>query len=47
MGATDNQPLTVYTRKNFKKKEKNDKFYHNKKKDKKPNNTKRDTSNVQ
>ena len=43
MGATDDQALAVYTRKNFKKKEK---FYHKKKKDKKQKKTKRYTSNV-
>ena len=43
MVAIDNQALAVYTRKNFKKK---DNFHHNKKKDKKPKNTKRDILNV-
>ena len=42
MGATDDQALTIHTRKNFKKK---DNFYHNKKKDKKLKKTKRDTLN--
>ena len=46
MGETDDQSLTVHTRKNFKKKEKKENFNHNKKKDKKPKKTKRDTSNV-
>ena len=45
MGATEDQALTVHTRKNFKKKEKKENFHHNKK-DKKPKKTKRDTSNV-
>ena len=45
MGETNNQALTFYTRKNFKKKEKKENFHHNKKKDKKPK--KRDTANVQ
>ena len=45
MGATDDQALAVYTRKNFKKKEKNEYFHHNKK-DKKPKKTKRDISNI-
>ena len=43
MGATNNQALTIHTGTNFKKKEN---FNHNKKKDKKPKNTKIDTSNV-
>ena len=43
MGATNDQALTAYTRKNFKKKEK---FHHNKKKDKKQKNSKRDPSNI-
>ena len=46
MGATNNKALTVHTRKNFKKKEKMEKFHHNKKKDKKQKKTKRDPSNV-
>ena len=46
MGETEDQALTVNTRKNFKKKEKKENFHHNKKKDKKQNNTKRDNSNV-
>ena len=46
MGETDDQALIVHTRKNFKNKDKKDKFHHNKKKDKKPKKTKRDTSNV-
>ena len=45
MRATDNQSLTVQTRKNLKKKEKKEKFHHNKN-DKKPKKTKRDISNV-
>ena len=45
MGATDDQALTVHTRKNLKKKEKKENFYHNKKKDKKLKKTKRDTLN--
>ena len=47
MGTTDDQALTVYTGKNFKKKDKKENFHHNNKKDKKPKNTKRDISNVQ
>ena len=47
MGATEDQALTVHTRNNFNKKEKKDKFYHNKKQDKKQNNIKRYPSNVQ
>ena len=43
MGATEDQALTVHTRRNFKKKEN---FHHNKKKDKKLKKTKRDTSNA-
>ena len=43
MGATDDQALTVHTRKNFKKKQN---FHDNNKKDKKPNKTKIDTSNI-
>ena len=39
MGEIEDQGLTVHTRKNFKKKEK---FHHNKNKDKKQKNTKRD-----
>ena len=35
MGATDDQALTIHTRKKFKKKEKKKNFHHNKKKDKK------------
>ena len=46
IGATDNQALTVHTKKNFKKKEKKENFHHNKKKDKKPKKTERDLSNV-
>ena len=46
LGATNNQALTVYTRKNFKKKEKKQNFHRNKKKEKKQKNTKRDTSNI-
>ena len=46
MGETDDQALVVYTRKNFKKKDKNDNFHHNKKKDKKSKQTKIDLSNV-
>ena len=46
MGATNDQALTVYTRKNFKNKEKKENFHHNKKKDKKPKNIKRYLSNV-
>ena len=42
MGAIDDQVLTIYTRNNFKKKEKKENFHHNKKKDKKYNKTKRD-----
>ena len=45
MEANDDQALTIHTKKNFKKKEKEN-FHHNKKKDKKPKNTKRDTSNI-
>ena len=45
MGATEDQALVVYTRKNFKK-EKKENFHHNKKKDKKLKKTKRDLSNV-
>ena len=43
MGETDDQALTIYTRKNFKKKVN---FHHNKKKEKKLKNIKRDLSNV-
>ena len=46
MGETDDQALTVYTRKNFKKKENKEWFYHNKKKDKKSKKTKIDLLNV-
>ena len=46
MGATGDRALTVYTRKNFKKKENKENFHHNKKKDKKPKKTKIDTSNI-
>ena len=46
MGETDDQSLTVYTKKNFKKKENKERFSHNKKKDKKPKKTKRDILNV-
>ena len=46
MGATKDNSLTVHTRKNYKKKDKKEKFHHNKKKDKKENKTKRDPSNV-
>ena len=45
MGATDNQPLTFHTSTNFKNKEKKENFHH-KKKENKPKNTERDTSNV-
>ena len=45
MGATKDQPLTVHTRKNFKKKKKKENFHHNKK-EKKQKKTKRDPSNV-
>ena len=45
-GVAKYQSLTVHTRKNFKKKEKNEAFHHNNKKDKKSKKTKRDTSNV-
>ena len=44
MGATEDQDLTVHTKKNFKKKEN---FHHNNKKDKKQKKTKRYPSNVQ
>ena len=47
IGPTDDQALTVYTRKNFKKKEKKEKFHQNKKKDKKSKKNKRDISNFQ
>ena len=58
MVETNDQALVVYTRKNFKnkekkenfhqnkKKEKKDNFHHNKKKENKSKNTKRDLSNV-
>ena len=46
MGETDDQSLTVYTKKNFKKKENKEQFSHNNKKDKKPKKTKRDLLNV-
>ena len=46
MGASDDQSLAFYTRKNFKKKDKKENFHHNKKKDKKPKKAKRDFSNV-
>ena len=42
MGETEDQALTVHTKKNFKK----ENFHHNKKKDKKQKKTKRDPSNV-
>ena len=42
MGATEDQALTVHTRKNYKKKEN----YHHNKKDKKQKKIKRDPSNV-
>ena len=45
MGATENQSLTVHTRKNLKK-EKKENSHQNKKKEKKQNKTKRDPSNV-
>ena len=44
MGSTEDQCLTVHTRKKFKKKKN---FHHNKNKDKKQKKTKLDTSNVQ
>ena len=40
MGATNDQALTIHTRKKFKKKEKKEKFHHNKKKNKKQKKTK-------
>ena len=43
MGETNDKSLMVHTRKNFKKKDKKENFHHNKKKDKKPKNIKRDT----
>ena len=46
MGATEDEALTVHTRKNYKKNEKKEKFHHNNKKDKKQKKTKRDPSNV-
>ena len=46
MGEIDDQSLTVYTRKNFKKKENKERFSHNKKKDKKLKKAKRDLLNV-
>ena len=44
MGATNDQALVVYTRKNLKKKEN---FHHNKNEDKMPKKTKIDISNIQ
>ena len=35
MGATNDQALTIHTRKNFKKKEKKENFHHHKKKERK------------
>ena len=46
MRATEDQSLIAHTRKNYKKKEKNENSHHNKKKDKKQNKMKRDPSNV-
>ena len=49
MGETEDQPLIVHTKKNFKKKKKKEKkenFHHNKKKDKKQKKIKIDPSNV-
>ena len=45
MGETDDQSLTLHTRKNFKK-EKKENFHHNKKKDNKMKKTKIFASNV-
>ena len=46
MGATEDKSLTVHTKNKLTKKEKNEIFHHNKKKDKKQKNTERDASNV-
>ena len=49
MGATEDQALTIHTRKNYKKKEKKEKnknHHHNKKKDKKQKKIKIDPFNV-
>ena len=46
MGATEDQALTVHTRKNYKKKEKKENHHHKKKKDTKQKKIKRDSSNV-
>ena len=46
MGENDDQALAVYTRNNFKNKEKKENFQHNKKKYKKSKKTKIDLSNV-
>ena len=46
MGETEDQSLTIHTRKNYNKKEKNDNYHHKKKKDKKQKKIKRDPSNV-
>ena len=46
MGETEDQALTVHTRKNYKKKEHKENHHHNKKKDKKQKKTKIDPSNV-
>ena len=46
MGETEYQSLTIHTRKNFKNKEKKEKFHHNKKKDNKQKKTKIHPSNV-
>ena len=45
MGATEDQALTVHTKKNYKK-EKKENHHQNKKKDKKQTWIKRDISNV-
>ena len=46
MVATKYQVIMFYTGKNFRKKDKKETFHQNKKKEKKPKNTKRDSSNV-
>ena len=43
MGATEDQALTIHTRKKYKKKEN---FQHNKKKDMKQKNFRKDPSNI-
>ena len=46
MGETEDQAITIHTRKKYKKKENKENHHQNKKKDKKQKKTKRDPSNV-